>query len=113
MSSETDLDRVATFERNFQKIVAKVEELRVEMVPYKEQYDALVARAAGGDDVADDDWAAVEAEISALTRKAMRCFHVLRRQQHELAKINADLATIAAEQIAKTFCFLSPVSGHA
>ena len=113
MSAEIDLARIAEFEANFLKIVGQVEGLRAAMVPFQEKYNSLVAQAAGGGDVADHEWAATEAEILALTRKAMRCFEILKYQQVEMAKINTDLAAKAAEQIAKTFCFLSPECGHA
>jgi hypothetical protein len=113
MSIEIDLVRIAEFERHFSKILSQVEGLRAAMAPHEERYHALIARAAGGDDVADLEWVTVEAEILEVTRKAMRCFEILKHQQEEIAKINTELAAKAAEQIAKTFCFFSPVSGHA
>ena len=113
MSAEIDLARITAFEGNFRKIVGHVEVFRAAMIPHQERYNTLIARAACGEDVPDNEWVTIEAEILALTRKAMRCFEILKYQQVEMAKINTELAAKAAEQIAKTFCFFSPVSGHA
>jgi hypothetical protein len=108
-----ELVRIAEFEGHFSKTVGEVEALQAAMIPLRDGYSALVARAAHGDNVADAEWEVIETEILALARKAMRCFETLKYQQLEMAKINTEIAEQAAEQIAKTFCFFSPVSGNA
>ena len=104
----------AAIEAAFHKILLQVRALQEEMRGPAAAYEAIVARAAQGEDVPEGEWLAAEEDIKALTRRALRLRVVLQHQQRTMETINAAMSKRLAQQLAKELAFLNlPVVGHA
>lgn len=100
------------FQQNFEKIIAQVQALRGEMTAPVAAYQALVARAAHGEDIAEAEWLEIERAIKSITNRVSRCRLILQHLQPKIAAINSAMARNMAERMAKEFAFFSPAAGH-